>query len=1127
MLEKIVSKASYVIVKATDETGKVIVRIVKNDLTRSPEKDCFASVPDGLSNVIKSPAANTEMTQNSQKKELRIFLKELEDKIGKPRFNKHETETVVSNANTPEQVHLVKELTQIKKLSYVNIASILNKTKKPELALLKSDLVEKLIKTKSLDEENLEDILLNANTAEQVCLAGELVQIKKLTSHGCIGSIIRYVDTPEKASIKADLADKLAKMKNYSGENIAYIINNANTPEQAHLAEELAPIGKFRNVLANILYHAKTPERIQLASNLSKIKELKGETFETLVRFAQTHGQIQLTDELTHVEKLSCEEIPNIVSAANTPERIQLAEKLIKNEKVNNEQLPSIIYAAKTPEKAELMENLANNEKFDGAQIVGLGYYAQTQEQIKLLNKLIQADRFSGDGIENIIHFSKKTGQLKLANELTSIERLSYEHICKLLLNVTRKSGQGFIKADLAKKLAPNERFNEFNLSSIIFDVETSEHAESIGKLLEDSSFVAKFDTLEQPLGNSLLSTSLRGNIDPEQFDFKRISNLYKFMSENKTILQQFGEEKNDAECVANLFSPNMIKSLDILDDGVVKYAMKLKYDGFRGFIDNTATLKNKLDSGNYSLLKENLTKLTMPEQKMEKTQCIGAMVNYSFSESDIKEGINLIKSPKTTVSQISEADKIFTSDKPYSKQIQEFLTKFNVSAERQDKIVAFLEKNKLNEKVTIDNKTKTKTLSSNAKQELAQQIEAHINIINSNKELNNFINSKIYEKLGIEPTPELSENLNFDKRYLPKLFSAVSNSKFSNEFKKLIELVKTNPSKPLSELREVLPQNQQTKQLFKENGINYGKWTNFDENSFKSFSFETNVKEAVKSVEKNIIKELNGDLFKSVEKKQTDKILVALTDEGYKIDAEKITKNGEAVGQKDLERIVDVFKETINENNEFWDKPLANAKQESLKNELIDHLLKGRKKEVADLAQISDEKMDLAVRLSDDNDIGRNIFLGNHVGCCTSVDGCNNFAAPQHLMNSFVRAVEIVDKSGNSYGNSMCYFAKVDDKLSFIIDSCEANGKLGGNVAVTDAIVDYAKQVTKEMGKPGIPIYFGPNYNKINIDKLKKTSNHTVEVIGRVDEQTYIDAIGGHSDVNVAHSGRDLFKIK
>ena len=92
-------------------------------------------------------------------------------------------------------------------------------------------------------------------------------------------------------------------------------------------------------------------------------------------------------------------------------------------------------------------------------------------------------------------------------------------------------------------------------------------------------------------------------------------------------------------------------------------------------------------------------------------------------------------------------------------------------------------------------------------------------------------------------------------------------------------------------------------------------------------------------------------------------------------------------------------------------------------------------------------------------NDISRNLGFGNHVGCCTSIGKFNQYVAPQHLMNSFVNGIELVDDSGNSYGNSMCYFALVDGQLHFIIDSFEVDGNLSASEEVTDAIIDYAKE--------------------------------------------------------------------
>ena len=161
-----------------------------------------------------------------------------------------------------------------------------------------------------------------------------------------------------------------------------------------------------------------------------------------------------------------------------------------------------------------------------------------------------------------------------------------------------------------------------------------------------------------------------------------------------------------------------------------------------------------------------------------------------------------------------------------------------------------------------------------------------------------------------------------------------------------------------------------------------------------------------------------------------------------------------------------------------------------------------------------------------DKNDIGRNLGFGNHVGCCTSIGKFNQYVAPQHLTNSFINGMEIVDDAGNSYGNSMCYFAMVDGKLHLVIDSFEVDGNLSASEDVTKAIIEYAKEVCARMGRPDAKVIFGPYFNKINSDCLCQSLNHTVEVIGQAPEPTYLDALKGACNINKEHDGLILSEI-
>lgn len=781
------------------------------------------------------------------------------------------------------------------------------------------------------------------------------------------------------------------------------------------------------------------------------------------------------------------------------------------------------------------------------------------------VSKLIQIKKLSGLTIAQMTA-SVETKERAIARIEFISKASAFDKITSVILvktaHLINTKEEALFKLEFMEELAKKYMLTEKETYQIINSAGNKEQAKIITNSLNDKKLEERIRNIENLTGLKLYANVLRGDDTYKYIDDKKLNELYKFMQENRSLLQAYGYQRaSDAE-IKSLFNEDMLKALGLIDYSTIKYAMKLKYRGFEEFISEVAGLREHVSGETYNRLRGKLSEINVPSQKFNIIQTIIFLTESSKTKPVINDLLDLIKSNKLSNEQQKLVNQIFASNKSYQEQISELFEKFEIPNDKKEKLESFLKPQSCQEQLSvveqqiqalnkdtkiedsrkkiyikalekrkndiINNPEESGRIRPNSKKmkELFQIVE-NINEIENNKQISNLLKTTIYKVHNIEPTTGILNVINYDEKYMSLLTRAPywSSSGFSYEFKKLIELIKTDSSKPLSDLRETFAHNNETKKLFEDNGINYQKWIKFDPSSYLPFSFETDTDESTKMVAENIVKELNGDLFKSVSKTQTDKILKALEDAGFEIYANTtITKNGQFVTKNDLSKVIDIFKETINQNSSFWNIPLSDTEAEKLKNELVDHLLGTHRKTVSDLQSMADTKMDLAVRLSDDDDIGRNLFLGNHVGCCTSIGNSNAFAAPQHLMNTFVRGIEIVDKKGNSYGNSMCYFANVDGKVSFIIDSFEANGKLGCAKEVTDAIIEYAKQVTREMGKVDIPIYFGPNYNKIDTDKLTRTLDHTIEVIGKVDTPTYIDAIGGHKDVNVPHSERRLF---
>jgi len=498
------------------------------------------------------------------------------------------------------------------------------------------------------------------------------------------------------------------------------------------------------------------------------------------------------------------------------------------------------------------------------------------------------------------------------------------------------------------------------------------------------------------------------------------------------------------------------------------------------------------------------------------------------------------------------QTDIIFSTDKHYEEQVEDFIRQFNVPANRQDDMRQYLLGAKLNEKfvtppsaaeqISIINK-KIQSINSNDKipedkkqsylvllnkqiedirsnpdeytrprindraiKPLEQRVEAYINLPNSQREFNSKLNSILYETIGVDATPQLLDAFEYDNKYFARLFNAGS-ANFRTNFQRLLELVKLNPDRKFTELVKELPENIETKRLFEENGLDFDRWTRFDELSNQPFTVKVDVEKSVQSARTNLLDELSSELAKHLDATEIAKLNQILQD-----------NNINTAGQKDLPKIIKLIEKEL-ETNEYWKGTSPDIK--TFKDHIQIH-----KKNIHEVEQLRDTTEELYVRLWDNDNIGRNIFFGNHVGCCTSVGSGNSFAAPQHLMNSFVNGIEIVDKSGNSMGNSMCYFAKVDNKITFVIDSFEANGKLGASPEVTNAVIEYAKKVCSEMGVPNANIMFGPNYNKIDFSRCIKTEGHKIEIIGRAPDATYIDCIGGHGNVNTIYTSRPMHEI-
>ena len=612
--------------------------------------------------------------------------------------------------------------------------------------------------------------------------------------------------------------------------------------------------------------------------------------------------------------------------------------------------------------------------------------------------------------------------------------------------------------------------------------------------------------------------------------------------------------------------------------DDILNYATSLKIQGYINFIDQCSKVCEKCSEDFVNTLRERLNMLPSPELKVKRLRIISGLAS-NVSEDALMTLVYRIKSPEMTDEQIKLANEIFSSDSEYTDMVNKFIESINTPKQSREILYNYLMKEKLNKQIDrpkpieeqlaqmekfaqgmlikpdipLEKKIKyieeykakkadmqanpdkytTPRLYGKPLNNLKKVVEAYVNIPNDDARFNNSITETMYANMKIETTPELLQGIHYDARYFDKLLAAQED--FKANFRKLIGLVKLNPFKPLTQIRQTLPEegtpaykayeslglieqieaNLDTIRQFRAHRLNYEKWNQYDENlKGEVFSVEADPETEYKNARYNIINIFQDDLWAKIDEKQTEKLMQHLANYGYTIFNNKIFKNNSEITNNELEYFVSTVLSYI-KTDQYWVGHKNENNEDISANEIegitgfSDHL-NGQKQKLIEIRN-SRTVNDIHFRLSDDNNIGRNIFFGNHVGCCNSVESTYaGYSAPMHLLNNYNRGFELVDNFGNSFGNSLCYFADVDGELTFVIDSFEANGKLGSNPIVTDKLIEFAKTVCAEMGRPDAKIMIGPNYNNLNKDRLKETRGHSIKVIGTVSQRTYCDSVGG-----------------
>ena len=166
-------------------------------------------------------------------------------------------------------------------------------------------------------------------------------------------------------------------------------------------------------------------------------------------------------------------------------------------------------------------------------------------------------------------------------------------------------------------------------------------------------------------------------------------------------------------------------------------------------------------------------------------------------------------------------------------------------------------------------------------------------------------------------------------------------------------------------------------------------------------------------------------------------------------------------------------------------------------------------------------------------------LFDGNYTTCCTGIDKDHGKSFLEYMTNTCTTTLEVRTEKNKVVAMSRIIMAKVNGKLSMVVENIEVNNKIARNYLYNDEnkykfremIFDYARKFAKDINKTGkdIPVYFCSNYYKVSgIEKgLEKGKRYDdVELIGQYPDVLYINSYGGRWDTHVMHDDGDGLQL-
>lgn len=377
-------------------------------------------------------------------------------------------------------------------------------------------------------------------------------------------------------------------------------------------------------------------------------------------------------------------------------------------------------------------------------------------------------------------------------------------------------------------------------------------------------------------------------------------------------------------------------------------------------------------------------------------------------------------------------------------------------------------------------------------------------------KDFANFFESKLMDKFSETVDEDVINMCDFqNNKYFIKLL--ITNQ--MQEINNLLTIISNHPQKSIQDSLNELPQNKLTRTLFNKNNLDYDSWVGYNPESFVTVSVSDELSKSIQFICNKYKNLINSSVIQKFPQAEQDELFNIFKSSGFSLVDNSSVKyfdiNSRTVSIKDLKLLTQKVQDLIG-SRQFWYLQTDNIEINKFK-KTFKFIVSEQQKQLDFVERLNKlNNQNLQIRKANMNDIGYSLFLGNYSGCCTAIGhNVNQYSAPNYIKNKIISAIELV-ADGKPVGNTMCYVAEVRGKQSLILDNFECQANYHFVDSIKDALIEYAKKLCSELGRPDMSIYAGANRQKFHFGDLKYHLT-PIKVLGSTgDDNIYLDICSG-----------------